>query len=46
MSFATVPVEFGDPINAKILAVSEDRIQGFPRDCAERIIGGSKPGIG
>ena len=28
----TVPVEFTDPINARILAVSEDRIQGFQRD--------------
>jgi len=28
----TVPVEFTDPINAKILAVSEDRVQGFQRD--------------
>jgi hypothetical protein len=28
----TVPVEFADPVNAKILAVSEDRIQGFQRD--------------
>lgn len=27
-----VPVEFGDPINAQILAVSEDRVQGFQRD--------------
>ena len=32
MSYATVPVEFTDPINAKILAISEDRIQGFQRD--------------
>jgi len=32
MSSATVPVEFGDPTNAKILAVSEDRVQGFQRD--------------
>ena len=32
MNSETVPVEFGDPINAKILAVSEDRIQGFQRD--------------
>ncbi|MEW6306232.1 MAG: Lrp/AsnC family transcriptional regulator [Verrucomicrobiota bacterium] len=32
MSFATVPVEVADPINAKILAVSEDRVQGFLRD--------------
>ncbi len=28
----TVPVEFTDPINAKILAISEDRVQGFQRD--------------
>jgi hypothetical protein len=26
------PVSFSDPINAKILAVSEDRLQGFQRD--------------
>lgn len=26
---ATVPVAFDDPINARILAVSEDRVQGF-----------------
>ena len=32
MSLPTVPVEFSDPINAQILAVSEDRIQGFQRD--------------
>ena len=32
MSFATVPTEFSDPINAKILEVSEDRIHGFQRD--------------
>src|SRR6185295_7409907 len=32
MSSMTVPVEFSDPTNAKILAVSEDQIQGFQRD--------------
>jgi DNA-binding Lrp family transcriptional regulator len=32
MSSATVPVEFQDPINSQILAVSEDRVQGFQRD--------------
>jgi len=32
MSSATVPVAFNDPINAQILAVSEDRLQGFQRD--------------
>lgn len=28
----TLPIETTDPINARILAVSEDRIQGYPRD--------------
>ncbi len=28
----TVPTTFSDPINGKILAVSEDRLQGFQRD--------------
>jgi DNA-binding Lrp family transcriptional regulator len=32
MSLAIVPIEIGDTINARILAVSEDRIQGFQRD--------------
>ncbi|HAB18339.1 MAG TPA: Lrp/AsnC family transcriptional regulator [Verrucomicrobiota bacterium] len=32
MNAATIPVETTDPINARILAVSEDRIQGFSRD--------------
>jgi len=32
MSSETAPVEFADPINAKILAISEDRVQGFQRD--------------
>ena len=32
MSSTTVPVEFTDPINVRILEVSEDRIQGFQRD--------------
>jgi hypothetical protein len=32
MSLPTVPVETTDPLNARILAVSEDRIQGFQRD--------------
>jgi len=32
MSSMTVPVEFTDPINEKILAVSEDQVQGFQRD--------------
>ena len=32
MSSMTVPVEFTDPINTKILEVSEDKVQGFQRD--------------
>src|SRR5437763_14598598 len=33
MSTATeVPIAHTDPVNAKILAISEDRIQGFVRD--------------
>jgi hypothetical protein len=32
MNVSTIPVNFTDPINARILAVSEDRIQGFQRD--------------
>jgi DNA-binding Lrp family transcriptional regulator len=32
MTSMTVPVEFTDPINAKILEISEDRVQGFQRD--------------
>src|SRR6201996_243777 len=27
-----VPIETGDPINARILSISEDKIQGFQRD--------------
>src|SRR4030095_10460100 len=32
MSSATVPIDFKDPVNAQVLAVSEDRVQGFQRD--------------
>lgn len=32
MNSSTLPVEIGDPINARILSVSEDKIQGFQRD--------------
>ena len=32
MNLSTVPAEIGDPINARILAISEDKIQGFQRD--------------
>ena len=31
-TLSTAPVEIADPINARILAVSEDKIQGFQRD--------------
>ncbi len=31
MSSATIPSHIDDPINAKLLAVSEDRVQGFAR---------------
>src|SRR6185369_16291164 len=32
MSTATIPTTHSDPVNAKILAISEDRIAGFVRD--------------
>ena len=32
MSLMIVPTEIGDPINARILAVSEDKLQGFQRN--------------
>ncbi len=32
MNLSTVPIEIGDPINARILAISEDKLQGFQRD--------------
>lgn len=32
MNDVTVPVSIHDPINEKILVISEDRVQGFPRD--------------
>lgn len=32
MNSATVPVDFKDATNAQILAISEDRLQGFQRD--------------
>src|SRR5437667_11905732 len=35
-----LPVEHNDPINAKILAVSEDKIEGFVREPFEEIAGG------
>jgi len=43
----TVPVEFNDPVNAKILEVSEDRVQGFQRDPLGEIarLSGVPPGL-
>ena len=32
-----LPVEHNDPINAKILAISEDKIEGFVREPFEEI---------
>ena len=32
MTTETIPVRFDDPVNAAILAVSEDKLQGFQRD--------------
>src|SRR4026209_1554899 len=32
MTSVEVPVDFKDAVNARILAVSEDRLQGFQRD--------------
>ena len=32
MSVATIPVEIADPINHRILAISEDQLQGFQTD--------------
>jgi hypothetical protein len=34
----TVPASFTDPVNARILAVSEDRLQGFQRDPLGEIV--------
>jgi DNA-binding Lrp family transcriptional regulator len=43
----TVRVEFNDPVNAKILEVSEDRIRGFQRDPLGEIarLSGVPPGL-
>src|SRR5437899_7483585 len=32
MNLSTAPIEISDPVNAKILSISEDKIQGFQRD--------------
>ena len=38
MSEGKVPVDFSDPINARILAVSEDQLQGFQEDPIGEIV--------
>jgi len=38
MSEGNVPVDFSDPINARILAVSEDQLQGFQEDPIGEIV--------
>ncbi len=37
MTSPTVPIEVDDPINASILGVSEDKVQGFHRDPVQAI---------
>ena len=32
LNSSTIPVQFDDPVNAAILAVSEDKLEGFQRD--------------
>ena len=38
MSEGQIPIDFNDPINAKILAVSEDQLQGFHEDPIGEIV--------
>src|SRR5437763_16932013 len=40
-----LPVEHNDPINAKILAISEDKIEGFVREPLEEIANRSGVGV-
>jgi len=40
-----LPVEHNDPINAKILAISEDKIEGFVREPFEEIANRSGVGV-
>jgi DNA-binding Lrp family transcriptional regulator len=40
-----LPVEHNDPINAKILAISEDKIEGFVREPFEEIASRSDVGV-
>ena len=41
MATSTVPAHVDDPVNARILAVSEDRVQGFHRHPLHQIAAGS-----
>ena len=38
MSEGQIPIDFNDPINARILAVSEDQLQGFHKDPIGEIV--------
>ena len=38
MSEGKIPIDFNDPINARILAVSEDQLQGFQEDPIGEIV--------
>ena len=40
-----LPVEHDDPINAKVLAISEDKIEGFVREPFEEVAGRSGVGV-
>ena len=40
-----LPVEHNDPINAKILAISEDKIEGFVREPFEKVANRSGVGV-
>ena len=40
-----VPVEHNNPINAKVLAISEDKIEGFVREPFEEVAGRSGVGV-
>src|SRR5213594_3352338 len=45
ISIGMLPVEHNDPINAKILAISEDKIEGFVREPFEEIANRSGVGV-
>src|SRR5215470_11687278 len=40
-----LPIEHNDPINARILAISEDKIEGFVREPFEEIASRSSVGV-